>query len=1284
MAREGSALEIFGLQDWTLSASRDGNAWEFRLGDGRRLSWRARRAADLLHQAQRPTTALHLLGEELAGRLAGAEPRVLNIQCDEALDSVAWEVLAIGESTLAQHFVVSRQLISDAQAEPAPKAALADALAVTTVHGAMLRAGSHARRVALDALDHGPARDAVAAAHVLVLDGVDLAQVLARASLPRHEHLLVLQGLASAAHLAAVLDAGAAVLCLQQEADLLGEPVDVLLRLLASGARLGEAVRLLHRRAAPGHFAARLYGDPRMRFVRLKEPTSRRQVTSLSFDLVGSTALMARIGDEAYAEMLARLHARCTGVVRRHGGQPDDPQGNDGVMCYFGHPSAVEDAAVHAVEAGVELIRTVSELGVAVRIGIATGLVAIQAGQPVGMSIHLAARLQQVAAPGQVAVSETTRRLIAHAFRSEMLGVRPELKGIDDSESVHVVLGPRRDANAGRLDVLSSLTPMVGRHAEMTRLAQCWSRTREGACCVAVVRAEAGMGKSRLVREFRHQLVQAGANVLECRCRAEASASPYLTLAEALRRWLDIGADDSEAGAVAKLAGALPAASRETESFALLAALMGLAPQPSHASPVVMRQRLLALLLDWFGASMTDRPTCLIVEDWHWVDPSLRDFIELLVAGKGQPGLLVVITTRGGSAHPAVALQHSEEIELAGLPPEAARELVRMVCGDAALPAEIVRSLAARGDGVPLFLEEATRIALELGAERAGTEVGALEQVPASLQDLLMARLDGLGAAKPVAQVAAVLGREFSRALLAAALETGPFALDATTLEERLQLLVASGLVRAEGCGQFAFKHALIRDAAYGALWARDRHALHARVVLLLQERWPELVATRPELLAQHQTEAGMHAAALAQWERAASHAAARSAELEAISHLRRALAVLAQTEPGVERDRTGLRLQLLLAARLIATEGYGAEAVLQAYQEAQRLCDHIGDDTTRFKVEMGLEAYRFMRADFGPALDHGRRAADIAARSGDTKQRLHAHWGLACTLFHQGELRATMREMEAGLALYTPAMHRLFGVQDPGVMCLAYSAWGLWEQGRPDAALARIEHAVAIGRESGHKFSQAVALAYAVSIELLRGEAEAALTRADACISVCEEAGFPVWLAIARCMRGRLLCGQGAHEVGLREMRAGSALWLSTGSMVSQPLYQVLQAEGLMLAGQVDAAAQCVDAGLAITERYGERQLQAELLRLRGEVALQRGERAEAEGWLRCAYALAIRQHRLGFALRSATALARLWAADGRQPRARRLLVPLVARWREGRGTHDVRDALGLCAQWH
>jgi predicted ATPase len=853
------------------------------------------------------------------------------------------------------------------------------------------------------------------------------------------------------------------------------------------------------------------------------------------------------------------------------------------------------------------------------------------------------------------------------------------------------VIAVRGDHLTHRLDRVPLLTPFVGRRSELALLADCWRRASADEHGLVVVRAEAGMGKSRLVREFRRQLLQGGAKVLECRCRTDASASPFLTLAEALRRWLAIDPHETADGAVRKLAEALPEKSRDGTALALLASLLGFAPQPRNLQPGNQRQRLLALLVEWFSAFAKDMPCCLIVEDWQWVDPSMRDFVQHLLDRPNKPRLLVIVTTRVAAAStsdaragavdtPALAHRGACEIQLDGLPPAAARELVSMVCPGMPLPAGLVRLLVSRGDGVPLFLEEAARMALELGANRPGADLDALQNVPASLHDLLMARLDGLGDAKRVAQVAAVIGREFSLPLLSALIDTSAASLDAAPLGERLAALVNSGLVRAQSGDAYAFKHALVRDVAYASLWSRDRIALHAQVVRLLKEHWPEQAAARPELLAMHQTEAGLDREALVQWELAASNAAARSAEIEAIHHLRRALAVLARIEPGAQRDHTALRLQLLLAARLIATEGYGAEAVLNAYREAEALCDRIGDDTTRFKVEMGLEAFRFMRADFGMALEHGRRAAAIAARSGDAKQRLHAHWGLACTLFHKGELRATMREMDVALGLYAPQMHRLFGIQDPGIMCMAYSSWALWEVGRPDSALARINEAVVIAREYEHKFSQAVALAYGVSIELLRGETEAALARAEACIRVCEESGFPVWLAITRCMRGRLLCEQGQLDEGLVEMREGHGMWLSTGAMVSQPLYLSLRAEGLLLAGDLEGAANCVDEGLDITERYGELQLQAELKRLRGEIALRRGEVEVAETWLKRAYAQAMRQHRVGFALRSGTSLASAWAARGERERARRLLQPLTARWTEGRATRDVRAASALC----
>lgn len=1269
---------------WTLSLRLDGDVLECSLGDGRRLACRANRPASVLEGCA-PQSLAQVIGDDLAHRLARSDPRPLIVLYDGhgPLDPVDWENLTLGSLRLAQHFAFARQLVvDDIEPGPLPTTHAAASLTslclcrdVATPPPAWLRP---VRRIALDV---EPEHSLVAEADVVILDGIGLQEFLDGVAATSRRRLLVVRDSPEPGHLIAALDAGAVVWAIPPPLALHPDAMTTVLRLLDAGQAIGDALRVLHRRATAEPLRARLYGDPELRFVRPVAPATRRQITSLSFDMVGSTELMRTMGDEAYADTLAVLHRRSADLIRRHGGQPDDPQGDDGVMGYFGHPAAIEHAAVRAVEAAVAIVDAATELGVQVRVGVATGAVAIKAGQPVGLSIHLAARLQQAAAAGTVLVSDATRRLVRHAFDLHARTDMPALKGVED-QVAYLVIGRCSDGRQPRGDGQTMPFPLVGRARELGRLAAQWQDVVRGACRAIVIGAEAGYGKSRLVREFRQQLAESGQRVLEIRCRADAMASPFLTLAESLRRSLDIDVKPAHAPAQARLSAALPEHARRGVPLALLADLLGIAHQPPLVTTAGSRPQIRGLLIDWLRHFSGPLPCCLIVEDWHWIDPSTREFIEHLLRPPSDLRLLVVITTRieGLSSARAVASADAH-IELPPLTSDEARELVGRICADRQVSERLMQQLAERGDGVPLFIEEAARLAVETGSDSAETERRAVRGVPASLQDLLMARLDAVGPAKPVAQVAAVLGRSFSRALLRALLDGTPHALDLTTLDERLDTLRTSGLIRGDGDERLVFRHALIRDAAYASLWARERQDLHARVVELLQQRWPELAAQQPELLAHHQTEAGLHAQALAQWELAARHATARSAELEAISHLRRALALIVQAPAGEDRDRRALRLQLLLAARLLATEGYGADAVHAAYLEAQRLCDGIGDPTALFKIEMGLEAYRFMRAEFVPALEHGRRAADIALASTDLKQRLHAHWGLACTLFHQGELPAAMREMDTALELYSPSMHAQFGIQDPGVMCMAYSSWGLWEIGRPDASLARIQRAVRMADEFRHRFSQAVAMAYAVSIELLRGEADAALQRADGCAHLCETYGFPVWLAITRCMRGYLLCTRGEFDDGLREMSAGYAHWLGTGARVSQPLYLALQVEGLLLAGQVQAASDKVDEGLAIIERYGERQLEAELYRLRGEIAFRRGDRADGEAWLRRSYIRALRRRRLGFALRSATALARHWAEDGRAARARRLLAPLLARWTEGHGTRDVSAAATLLA---
>ena len=399
----GELVENLRQTHWTLSARVDGRVLEFSLGDGRRLAWHARLPADLLRHAKTSLLASELLGVELAGRLSGSAPRPLSVLYadDGALDDIDWEHLNLGAMRLAEHFGVGRQLISDRDIPSSPDLAKAKLLAVCVVHGVVVQVDVVAQRVPFDALDQPWARDAIASAHVIVLDGVQLSSFMEQCSWPLQRRLLLLTGPAPTRHMARAQDSGAAVLCLARSVDFAGKAMDGLLRQLSGGLSLGEMVTWLHRRAAPERFDGRLYGDPELCFVHPDVPTSRRQVTSLSFDMVGSTAMITERGDEAYAETLAAVHARCTEIVRRHGGQPDDPQGDDGVMGYFGHPVAIENAAVRAVEAGLGIVHAVAELGVAVRVGIATGLVAVKGGQPVGLSIHLAARLQQAAAPAR-------------------------------------------------------------------------------------------------------------------------------------------------------------------------------------------------------------------------------------------------------------------------------------------------------------------------------------------------------------------------------------------------------------------------------------------------------------------------------------------------------------------------------------------------------------------------------------------------------------------------------------------------------------------------------------------------------------------------------------------------------------------------------------------------------------------------------------------------------------------------------------------------------------------
>ena len=1051
---------------------------------------------------------------------------------------------------------------------------------------------------------------------------------------------------------------------------------------------VSEAVRRVHAQRGRTPWM-RLYGDQAFSFTQSAPPSNHddnvRQVTVMSHDLVGSTQLLERCGAERYSEVLRRYHECCSEVVRRHGGMSDDPQGDDGIMCYFGVPQALEDAASRCLRAAFEIIESVASLGLSVRIGIATGRVAVAAGTPVGVVIHLAARLQGMTEPGTVLIADSTRRLVGGAFRYEPVPMSEGVKGIDNVEPVYRTSVKTR---GGEMELASPRTPFVGRDSELAVLHDHWSATIKGGGRTVLVCGEAGIGKSRLIREFRQSLKATRHHVIECRCAREHATSAFHALIDALRRLMQIEPVELAEAMLAKIRISVPQIPDLDDAVQLIAELISVSPvsdrNRNDHSAEKQRQQTLKVLLAWLEQVARTSPVCLLVEDVQWIDPSTRELLNRLVTDAPSAPVLVLITLRDEERAAWIPELQLTEVRLGGLSVSCSRALVLGASAGADLPVEVVNLLVDKGDGVPLFLEESTRMAVDFRLDtRTPLSRDFLPSVPATIHDLLMVRLDRLGPAKRIAQLGATLGREFTSTLLAAVLADGSPALGGD-LATGLTALVDSGLLLAASLGDettYIFKHALVRDAAYQSLWERDKKKIHLVIAKVLVDKFPMHAKTQPEIVAAHYQEGGSHMEASTHWEKAALHATSRSAHHEAISHVSCALASLQHIAQGEQRDRVELRLQLLLAGRLIATDGYGATRVASVYDRAAELCRAVGDRMAMMKVQLGLEGYHFMRGDFDRAHALAIDAVAMASNFRSPMHQVQSSWALANLLFHQGDVRTAVERMDACFHDYQQLEHRPSGVQDPGIMCLCYSAWGMWELGFPDQSLERVQRVVALAEALDHKFSMGEAYGFATTVHYFRGDHVSSLACAERAVEICEEGGFAVWLAHARMMRGRLLA-QTEPQRGIEEMRRGFDMWASTGAVVTRPFYLALRAEGHALAGEFGEALKLLGDALQVVVSFGERYYEAEIRRLLGELTLRSARRDgvdrtdEAERWLTGAHACAESQSLNSIALRAATSLARLWSEKGRIAEARSVLCKAYDRFDEGLQTYDLVDA--------
>jgi class 3 adenylate cyclase/predicted ATPase len=1045
----------------------------------------------------------------------------------------------------------------------------------------------------------------------------------------------------------------------------------------------------------------------------------RRQLTVLFCDLVDSTALSRQLDPEDYRVVVRAYQAACASVIARFDGHIAQYLG-DGLLVYFGYPQAHEDDAQRAVRTGLGMLEAMGTLPprllrdtsvrLAVRIGIHTGLVVVgemgSGGRhehlALGDTPNLAARLQGLAAPNTVVISAATARLVHGYFTCQELGPHA-LKGLETPVHVSQVLG--ESAAQSRLEAAEAigLTPLVGREAEVALLRERWAQSTEGLGQVVVLSGEAGIGKSRLVRVLTEQVVEAHTPRPTVRCLPYHTNSALYPVIEHLHRLLHWHPEAPPDARLAALEQALQAAYLPlAEVVPLMAALLSLpVPErypPLTVSPQRQKQQTLEALVAWLLAEAAQQPVLAIWEDLHWADPSTLELLGLLLDQVPTARLLLVLTARPAFRPPWPPRSYVTPLALTRLLRPQVEELVLQMTGGKPLPAEVLRQIVEKTDGIPLFVEELVKTILEAGLVREEAEryvlTGPLPPlaIPTTLQDALMARLDRLAPVKAVAQLGAVLGREFSYALLRAVAPV-----DEATLQHGLAQLVAAELLYQRGRppqATYLFKHALVQDAAYQSLLRSTRQQHHQHIAQVLETHFPDLCETQPELLAQHYTEAGLTVQAIPYWHQAGQRAAQRSAHAEAISHLTNALELLKTLPDAPERAQQELALHITLGPALSATKSWAAPEVERVYARARELCQQIGETPQLFTVLRGLWVFYFIRAEYQTAQELGKRCLSLAQSLQDPSFLLEAHHALWDTLVWRGEVVSARAHMEQGAALYDPQQHRshaLLYEEDPEVCRLAVEALALWYLGYPDQALGSIHDALALAREISHPYSLAMALALAAWVHQCCRETQLSQECAEAAITLSTEQEFPFWAAWGTIVRGWGLTEQGQGEEGVVQIRRGLPVYRATGAETLQPYFLALLAEVYGKVGQDQEGLTALAEALAMADRTGERLHVAELYRLQGTLTLQSNittlqpltpnpqAAAEAEECFWKAIEIARQQQAKSLELRAAGSLSRLWQHQGKRAEAHALLAPIYGWFTEGFDTADLQEAKAL-----
>ncbi len=1060
----------------------------------------------------------------------------------------------------------------------------------------------------------------------------------------------------------------------------------------------------------------------------------RRQLTIMFCDLVGSTPLSRRIDPEDFSAVVGGFHEVCGRVIHASEGHVAQLLG-DGVVAYFGYPRAHDDDAVRATAAALRITeelprlnaRLAAELPVLrdepleMRIGIHSGPVVLsdtgggghRQRLALGDTANLTARLQSRASPGTVVISEATRRLLGPLFETEDLGAA-ELKGVSEPQHLHRVIAARGTATRLELAAAEGLTPIAGREQELSLLLDRWElvqapdETVGGRGQSALLVGEAGIGKSRLLFELRARLGEKVPVWLEGRCSPYDQNSAFQPILRILESVLRFEPDEPPEARLARLEEAVAQAPLRgqpaDDALALLASRLALPLEEGRTIPLApeaQRQRTLEVLLDWMLGLADRAPLVVVVEDVHWADPSTIELLTGLLDAAPNERVLLLLTARPDFSSPWGGRSDLTRLPLHPLNRRQVGEMVVSIARGE-VPAEVLQHVAAKTDGVPLFVEELTKALIESDLlirvpGKAGYELrGRLRDlaIPGTLQDSLMARLDRLGPGRRVAQVASVIGREFSQELLGAVMPRTSVG----DLQGALEQLTRAGLVRRRGApprAVYTFRHAMTQETAHQSLLRARRREIHRRVARALEERFQERVEAQPEELARHWREAGDAERAAGQYLRAGDRATARGENAEAIGHLRQGIELLDELETGPVRDELELELQVALGGPLLGAKGQSHPEVEAAYGRALELCDQVGGShrPPRFRALWGLARFYQSQGRLDVATELGEQLLVRAEQAGDLLVLPWAHLGLGLTSFWQGAPARAAAQLERAISHHDASVHRPTAAsygQDLDVTTHAFLGLAWWVAGHPDRARAAAERAVALGPEGAIPLSHAYALDYASAVFGLLGDTDRHRAYGEEAVAIASERGLPLWLAFGRVMVAWAESVARPGRAAVDGFRGALGGMSGTGTVLGAPFLLGMFAQAQAAAGDPGAAMATLEAALDAGRRQQSPFWDAELLRLQGKFRVARaemlGEAAgeEAERCFHDALDIARKQAAGGLELRAATSLARRLAADGRRAEAKALLDPLCPRPEPGRPapSQDLQEAQALLEQ--